>query len=290
MQGLDLMASAKQGRAEKLTGRAVVIGGGNAAVDTAQIALRLGAEKVNIISLEDREDLPVFEEELLRALRDGINLECGRGVDHILEHDGKVSGVVLSRCLSVFDQDGCFLPSFDCEDTITIKADHVIVSIGQTGDTLNWASADEMKADPLTLQTRREKVFLAGDCFSGPSSVIRAMGSGRQAAVSIDRFLKGEHLKFNRAYAGPVVTEFDIDTSKGSEADRVIPLFDTFKDQSNFNEAEHPYTTDQARIEAGRCYSCGIPFGQYRTCWFCLPCEVECPEEALWVEVPYLLR
>ena len=46
----------------------------------------------------------------------------------------------------------------------------------------------------------------------------------------------------------------------------------------------------KARAEAGRCYSCGAPFGKFRTCWFCLPCEVECPQEALWVDIPYLLR
>ena len=290
MQGLDFLEAAKQGNAEKLSGNIVVIGGGNAAVDTARVARRLGAEKVIMISLELRDDLPASEEELSRALDDGVALECGMGIDRILEKSGKVSGVTLKRCLTVFDQNGCFLPSFDYDDTMTIPADSVIVSIGQSQDTLEGIFPDELPVDSLTLQTARQKIFVAGDCFYGPTSVIHAMGSGRQAAVSVDRFLKGEHLKFNRAYAGPIVTDFEIDTGRGSDDDRVKPQLHLFKEPGDFNEVEQPYSIDEARKEARRCYSCGGPFGQHRTCWFCLPCEVECPEEALWVEVPYLLR
>lgn len=290
MPGLYFMESSKHGHVAKLSGNIVVIGGGNAAVDTARVARRLGAEKVTMISLETRDGLPASEEELNRALDDGVELECGMGIDRILEKSGKVSAVALKRCLTVFDQNGCFLPSFDCDDTMNIPADRVIMSIGQSQDTLEGIFPDDLSVDPMTLQTGRQKVFVAGDCFSGPTSVIHAMGSGRQAAVSVDRFLKGEHLKFNRAYAGPIVTEFEIDIGRGSDDDRVKPRLHPFKEPGDFKEVEQPYSIDEARKEAGRCYSCGGPFGQHRTCWFCLPCEVECPEEALWVEVPYLLR
>ena len=68
------------------------------------------------------------------------------------------------------------------------------------------------------------------------------------------------------------------------------PQWHTFSGKSDFSEIEQPFNDEQARAEAGRCYSCGKPFGKYRTCWFCLPCEVECPTDALWVEIPYLLR
>lgn len=290
MQGLDLMRAARHGSAAGLSGDIVVIGGGNAAVDTARVARRLGAARVTMVSLETRTDLPAGEEELSQAIADGVALECGMGIDRILVKEGRVSGVVLKRCLTVLDQDGCFLPAFDCSDTMTIAADRVIVSIGQAPDTLKGIFPDKLSVDPLTLQTRRQKVFVAGDCFCGPTSVIHAMGSGRQAAVSVDRFLKGEHLKFNRTYAGPVVTEFEIDTGRGSDDDRIRPRVHPLTEPGDFNTAEQAYRTDEARREAGRCYSCGGPFGQHRTCWFCLPCEVACPEEALWVDVPYLLR
>ena len=61
-------------------------------------------------------------------------------------------------------------------------------------------------------------------------------------------------------------------------------------ERGDFAPIEIALDAKEAVKEAGRCYSCGQPFGKYRTCWFCLPCEVECPNDALWVEIPYLLR
>jgi formate dehydrogenase major subunit len=60
--------------------------------------------------------------------------------------------------------------------------------------------------------------------------------------------------------------------------------------KGDFGETEAAFDTDSARAEASRCMSCGAPFGRYRTCWFCLPCEIECPRKAIDVEIPYLLR
>jgi formate dehydrogenase major subunit len=116
------------------------------------------------------------------------------------------------------------------------------------------------------------------------------MASGRRAAESIHRYLCGEDLRFGRAYAGPYETQFTIDTSQGNRAARAENPLRTFSGPNNFDELEMPYSPEAARLESSRCYSCGSPFGKYRTCWFCLPCEVECPHEALWVEIPYLLR
>jgi NADPH-dependent glutamate synthase beta subunit-like oxidoreductase len=204
--------------------------------------------------------------------------------------DGRVNGVELKRCLSVFDSTGRFSPTFDAHQTHFLEADAVVVAIGQAGGTLDPGTFGALKADALTLQTERPKIFLAGDCQVGPSSVIRAMASGRQAAVSVDRFLKGEHLRFNRTYAGPVVTEFEISTEGAIQRDRIQPPMHPFRREGDFAELEGPYSTEQARQEAERCYSRGQPEGRYRTCWFCLPCEVVCPEKALYVEIPYLLR
>lgn len=70
----------------------------------------------------------------------------------------------------------------------------------------------------------------------------------------------------------------------------LAPQVRCVRGQGDFEEMEGTFSPEQARLEAERCYSCGGPEGRYRTCWFCLPCEVVCPEEALWVEIPYLLR
>ena len=289
-RALELLEGARDGKGPKLEGHVVVLGGGNAAVDAAQTALRLGAGSVTVVSLESREELPAFEHEVLQAVSEGVGFDCSWGPVRITGDGGRVGGIELKRCVSVFDREGCFSPCFVDKDTRTLACDHVIIAIGQAGGTLNMVPAGMRDADPLTLQTGREKVFLAGDCLTGPSSVVRAMASGRRAAESVDRLLKGDSLAYNRDYKGPVVGDFEIDTSKAADRPRVCPSGRTFEGSGDFKELEKTLTSDEARAEADRCYSCGTPFGMYRTCWFCLPCEVSCPEEALWVEIPYLLR
>ncbi|MEW6668606.1 MAG: FAD-dependent oxidoreductase [Thermodesulfobacteriota bacterium] len=290
---LELLRAAKAGRVGRIGKRVVVIGGGNAAVDAAQTVLRLGAGQVTLVSLETRAEMPAFAHVLAQAAAEGVLLEPSWGPVRFTRFDGRVNGVELKRCLSVFDAAGRFSPTFDACQTTLLEADAVVVAIGQAGGTLDIGTSGAsgtLKADPLTLQTSRPKVFLAGDCQVGPSSVIRAMASGRQAAVSVDRFLKGEHLRFNRGYEGPVVTQFEISLEGAVDRDRIQPPLRPFQGEGDFAELEGPCSPEQARREAERCYSCGQPEGRYRTCWFCLPCEVVCPEKALWVEIPYLLR
>jgi len=175
------------------------------------------------------------------------------------------------------------------------EADMVIIAIGQRTELAHLAecglgSDRGLAYDPLTLQTSFPSVFLAGDLVTGPSSVIHAMASGRRAAESVHRYLNGEDLRFGRSYSGPYETEFPIDSSRASRETRSENPLRPLKGPGDFEELEIPFSAETARREAGRCYSCGEPFGKYRTCWFCLPCEVECPYQALWVEIPYLLR
>ena len=137
---------------------------------------------------------------------------------------------------------------------------------------------------------KNEMIFMAGDVITGPSTIIDAMAKGRCAAQSVHRYVKGEHLKYGRAYEGPIETNFEIDTLRGSESKRNNLPIHQCKGKGDFKQLESTYDLDSARKEAQRCYSCGDPFGKFRTCWFCLPCEVECPNDALYVEIPYLMR
>jgi len=241
-----------------------------------------------VVSLETRDIMPASQTALMLAEAEGVNLDGSWGPTRILSENGRVSHVELQQCLAVFDSLGRFAPRFDECSLKTEPADTVIIAIGQErdADLIDMAQ----RCDPLTLQSREASVFYAGDLVSGPSTIVEAMALGRSAATSVDRYFKGEPLKFNRAYAGPVVTDFQIDTRRGSQSGRVIPGYHHGRKPGDYTEIEQPYREQQARTEAGRCYSCGTPFGRYRTCWFCLPCEVDCPEDALWVEVPYILR
>jgi NADPH-dependent glutamate synthase beta subunit-like oxidoreductase len=293
--GLPFLRDVRADRAPAVGKKVVVIGGGNVAVDSAQTALRLGAEDVTMVCLESRDEIPAFPWALESALSEEIKLECGWGPVEFSSREGLLKGVLFHRCLRVFDERGEFKPCFDTSERLSLEADTVIVAIGQSPDIaildkMGLTRKKVLQIDPLTLQAPDETIFLAGDVLDGTSSVVEAMAKGRRAAESADRFLKGEHLRYGREYAGPVETDFEIDTGKGVPIERAKIPERLFQGKGDFRELEQGFSRDTARQEAGRCSSCGEPFGKYRTCWFCLPCEVECPHEALWVEVPYLLR
>ncbi len=290
---LPFLRSVRSGEPSPVGSRTVIIGGGNSAVDTARTALRLGAEKVSIVCLESREEIPAFSWELEDALAEGIALECSWGAPKFISTSSGLK-IEFSRCLAVFDSCGDFNPSYEPATKKQIEADTVIIAIGQRIDTalFEYAGLDPVKpaTDTLTLQTADEMIFVAGDCGTGPSTAVEAMASGRRAAESVHRFLAGEHLRYGRAYAGPFELDFEIDTSRGAPHRRSALPRTLYREKNDFSEIEQGYDRETARREAERCYSCGQPYGRYRTCWFCLPCEVECPHDALWVEIPYLLR
>jgi NADPH-dependent glutamate synthase beta subunit-like oxidoreductase len=290
--GLSFLKEVRSGKKPEVGEKTIVIGAGNVAVDAAQTALRLGAEDVTMVCLESDEEVPAFPWAIESARSEGVKMECSWGPLTFSSQDGAVSGVEFQRCLQVYDASGVFQPTFDNCELLPLDADTVIVAIGQTPDlTLMEAiGVNPQDIDPVTLQTSNKMIFLAGDVASGPTSVVEAMARGRQAAESVDRYLKGEHLHYGRTYAGPIETEFEIDTHNADPARRLSISQHQFKGQNDFHELEQGVDSETARQEARRCLSCGQPFGKYRSCWFCLPCEVDCPHEALWVEIPYLLR
>jgi NADPH-dependent glutamate synthase beta subunit-like oxidoreductase len=293
--GLPFLKEIREGKLPTIGKKVVVIGGGNVAVDSAQSAVRLGAEEVTMVTLETDEALPAYPWAVEGAVSEGVKIQCSWGNPTFVSTDDVLIGIEFQRCLQVFDECGCFMPSFDDCQLNHIDADTAIVAIGQRPDTrlfeaANLAKQGTVSYEPLTLQTPDEMIFVAGDVASGPSSVVEAMAKGREAAESVNRFLNGEHLRYGRAYAGPVETDFEIDTRNAATHKRIQIPQHQCTGRGDFQEVEQGLDAETARKEAQRCYSCGQPFGKYRTCWFCLPCEVDCPYEALWVEIPYLLR
>ncbi|MBW2146245.1 MAG: FAD-dependent oxidoreductase [Deltaproteobacteria bacterium] len=293
--GLPFLRAVREGTPHRVGSKVLVVGGGNVAVDAAQTAFRLGAQDVRMVCLESREEMPAFTWELAGALGEGVKAECSWGPLRFDTRDGKVAGLEFQRCVRVFNENGAFDPAFDQCQTIRFDADTVIIAVGQKAGAPLLEGPDMVKGglvavDPVTLETAENGLFAAGDAVSGPSSVVEAMAQGREAAISVHRMLSGEPLRYGRAYEGPYIRDFPIDVSGAIQRERVaIPTVGRGT-QGDFRELEASLDDDAARREAERCYSCGVPVGHYRTCWFCLPCEVVCPTEALYVEVPYLLR
>ena len=292
-QGLDLLRQVREGKTPRLGKSAIVIGGGNTAVDAALTCRKLGAEEVNLICLEERPQMPAFAAEVEEAAEEGVKIQNGWGPRKILLHGQDSLRLEISRCLRVFDEEGRFSPRLDDFCGLSPSAASIIVAIGQKADLsgLPRELQGNSLADPLTLQTRREKIFAAGDLVSGPRSVIEAMAQGREAAVSIDRFLRGETLRWGRAYwDGTCITDFPIDRSGAIMRPRAALPRLPVQSRDAHQEVEQTLGAKEAREEAERCLNCGLPGEVNGTCWYCLPCEIECPVDALEVRLPYLVR
>ena len=288
--GLPFLRAHRHSEAPGIGKSVLVVGGGNVAIDAARTARRRGADTVRLVCLEGREEMPAYPWEAQAAEAEGVEIQYGLGPVTLRREGGSLSGVTCQPCVSLWDDQGEFAPRLDTGSESFLEADTVIVAIGQKvdEDLLGRAGLDT-DVDPFSLQLGEEPVFLAGDLFSGPMSVVEAMASGRRAAESAHRFVMGKHMRHGRAYAGPILTDFDADTSGAVARARAKPRHRGGAAE-DFRQADDTLDPETARKEAERCHSCGKPVGFYRTCWFCLPCEVECPQDALWVEVPYLLR
>jgi formate dehydrogenase beta subunit len=198
--GLDFLRRIRSGDEPAIADPVVVIGGGNVAIDVARSARRLGAGDVKICCLESREEMPAHDSELEEALEEGIGLFPSLGPKRILGGEGKVTGIELMRCTSVFDEGGRFAPAYDTEDTSTLEAGTVIVAIGQGVD-FGMLSREMMRqiSERGVFQTRGEeghtaisKLFACGDSAGDSVNVIEAAASARRAVSAIDKFLGGD--------------------------------------------------------------------------------------------------
>ena len=294
---MDLLRQAREKQTPKIGRSVLIIGGGNAAVDAALTCRKLGAEEVSIICLEERSQMPAFPAEIEEALEEGIRIQDCWGPRRIIQNGNGTLTVDLSRCLAVFDEQGRFCPALEETCGHSPTSETIVVAIGQKPEWANLpgemqgAGSSGPIADPLTLQTRRPKMFAAGDLVSGPKSVIEAIAQGREAAVSIGRFLAGETLRWGRAYwEDTCITEFPIDRSGAIARHRAALPHLPVSSRDIRTEVEKTLDSKTAREEAERCLNCGRPGEFNQTCWYCLPCEIECPVEALEVRIPYLVR
>lgn len=275
--------------------KVLVIGGGNTAINVAQTAYRLGARDIRVVCLEDCENMPAYKWEVADALEEGIVIDYGWGPKQFINENGQVKGVEFKRCVSVFDKEGMFAPLFSEGETQVFSADTVIVAIGQEVE--SDFSFDDLTMErgfvvtnPVTKQTSVANVFAAGDITIGSKSVADAMAQGREAAISVDCLLQDIPLEFDRDPFAACDLDFEVDLSMAELIPRVSASKLAGEDRETFRELEQSITKEQALMEAKRCLSCGESYGKFRTCWSCLPCEVECPEKALNVKIPYLMR
>lgn len=261
--GVDFLRDAALGNPVTMGKRTTVIGGGNVAIDVALVALRKGAEQVTLVSLEQRHEMPAWDYEIAETLEEGINIINGWGPKRFLQKDGKVSGLEFKRCSAVFDDKCVFNPQYDEKDLMSIECDTVIVAIGQAGD-VAFAKTEGvpltprggLAADPVTFQTALQWVFAGGDGYYGPKSVVEAVACGKEAAISIDRYLRGEDLKKDRGRDWKGI-EYK---PKVEKKERMLISCISLDDRKgNFKEVHLGFNKEQATGEAERCLRlCGM--------------------------------
>ena len=277
----------RAGQGRELSGNVVIVGG-YVALDCAQAAVRCGAEKVLVVYRRTVDDFKADREDLEKARALGVRFAFTWAPERITDAGGLT--LYCRHDMAKLPGQCVDYPDFDPDEERAFPADTIIWAIGQQPDRQLASLAEGVSVDPVTLQAGEKPLFVAGDMVGGASSAIRAMASGRQAATSVLRLLEGSDLYYERSYPGPFIDDYVLDIAEPCRHERQQGSGHVCTGKGDFAETTDVFTAEQARTEASRCLSCGGPTGHYRNCWFCLPCEVECPEQALYVNIPYLLR
>jgi NADH-quinone oxidoreductase subunit F len=242
----------------------VVIGGGNAAIDAARTAMRLGAEHVTVVYRRTREQMPAYAEEIDEAQQEGVELRTLCAPEKFVVEGGKVAGVECRRMtLGGFDRSGRRKALAEGENAVeTIPCDQVILAVGQRLDAKTLLGELEVplsggwiQADPVTGRTGVPWLFAGGDAVSGPSSVVEAIAAGERAAAGIDAQLTGETHAFWRTYAD-VATDYDPEADPVPYPREDLNLIALERRKNNFDEVEQPWNEATARRQARRCLRC----------------------------------
>ena len=294
LTGLEFLRCVNQDMENtRIAGRTVVIGGGNVAVDVARTALRAGAISVSMYCLETRETMPAAGDEIEEAAQEGIGICNSWGPKEILTENGRVTGVVFKKCVSVFDESGRFHPVYDEEQLLTVECEAVLVAIGQSvrwGELLAGTKAEfnrngTVKADPVTYQTAEPDIFVGGDVYTGPKFAIDAIAAGKEGCVSIHRFVHpGQSLTIGRnlrQFSELDKDNLQLDPETFDNAKRQVPGRKSPDGNNNFRDLRSTFTEEQVRAEAGRCLGCGATVVDPNKCIGCGVCTTKCEFDAI---------
>ncbi|NLH01352.1 MAG: FAD-dependent oxidoreductase [Clostridiales bacterium] len=293
--GIDFLRDVNLGRGSKLSGNVVVIGGGNVAIDVARTAVREGAATTSMYCLESTKEMPALPEEVEEANSEGIAINNGWGPKRIILENGRVVGVEFKKCVSVFE-DGRFAPKYDENTTITIPADYVLLSIGQSiewgglleGSKIELGRGSTAKADSLTYQTAQPDVFVGGDVYTGPKFAIDAIAAGKEGAISIHRYVwEGQSLTIGRNRR--IFKSLDKDNL---DKEAIIAGFDNTPRQrvghdisktKTFSDDRVTFSEEQLKKETARCLGCGASIVDQNRCLGCGICTTRCKFDAIHI-------
>jgi len=268
----------------------IVIGGGNVAIDVARSAKRISGGKVTMVCLEADHEMPAHDWEIADARAEGIEMICSQGPNAIIG-EGRVEGLQVKKCESVFDDNGRFAPSF-CETELSIiTGDTVIITIGQmsnlsflpeAGPAVNERGILIFDREQCT--TSRRGIFASGEVVTGPGAAVNALASGKRAAVAVGKYL-GIDVNFGHEPVAIAEVPADVIGKIKSAPRRKMPARDSGERLQDFEEVELGLDEVDGRCEAGRCLLCGsgARYSELK-CIACLTCVRVCPYGAPWAD------
>lgn len=288
--GVDFLRDVNLGDFSKLEGKVIVIGGGNVAIDVARTATRVGASKVDMFCLENREQMPALEEEIEEAVAEDIAINNSWGPKRIVTENGRVVGVEFKKCISVFDENKRFNPVYDENDTKIVEADNVLISVGQAMDWGNLLADSNIelnpnktiKADGVTYQTGEDDVFAGGDALTGLKFAIDAIALGKQGAVSIHRYVQKQNLTIGRKKEYHALDKENLDLEGYDRLPRQkAEHVDGNKSKETFKDLRVTFTEEQVKKETERCLGCGATVVDEFMCVGCGVCTTKCKFDAI---------
>jgi heterodisulfide reductase subunit A-like polyferredoxin len=291
--GIDFLREVNLGNRVNLGDRVAVIGGGNVAMDAVRTARRTGSAQPFIIYRRSLDEMPANAEEIQECREEGIEIMTLTNPVRVIAEGGRVKAIECLRMrLGEPDRSGRRRPEPIPGSEFTLEVDAVIPAIGQESD---WACLTEecacilsdwgtLRVDPVTLQSDDPDIFAGGDAVTGPRTVVEAIGAGKEAALSIDRFLQGRDLRQGRPASWEGVSDVPLEgrtriartAMAHAPADRRI---------ENFNEVQLGYREDQTRREAERCLACGICSECYQCVNACLAGAVDHAQQVVEKEI-----
>jgi ferredoxin len=266
------------------------------AVDVARSAVRAGAAEVHIASLESFDEMPVLRtsqglEEFHEAQKEGIVFHPQRGPWRFLGKSGRFRAVEFRGVKRTYDEHGRFQPQFDDSLTEEFEADTVILAIGQQadlsfirpGDGIELTQGGFIRIQPETLQTTAPGVFAGGDVAFGPRNIIDAVANGKQAAVSIDGYLRKQKPSLYHILSIDKIRTTRFTRPEDFEQlPRVAPPTIDIKRRTGISEVEDVLTEEAAILQAERCLACHIQtIYDAEKCVLCNRCVDICPEYCL---------
>jgi NADPH-dependent glutamate synthase beta subunit-like oxidoreductase/NAD-dependent dihydropyrimidine dehydrogenase PreA subunit len=265
LNGIDFLRDVSLGNPVSLGKKALVVGGGNVAMDVAMTAIRQGAADVSIVYRRTQAEMPAWKREVNEALEEGIKIVTGLAPKQFLGRDGRLYGVEFKRSASMRNEEGIVELEYDESDLTRIDAETVIIAAGQAADValaenLGIPVDEEGRfvADPISLKTTLEGVFAGGDALYGPRTVVEAIGSGKEASVSIDRYLRSLDLLTGREARDAGLTPITKPVKDGYDpAPRTETTWMPLEERMVSDEVQRGFSELQAVQEAKRCITCG---------------------------------